>query len=64
MAKKYDLYRFIKLRHRVASADWDEAKGIWNLKIENLASGEIVSDWGHVMITAAGVLKCVQSGHC
>ncbi|OAA59737.1 Flavin monooxygenase-like protein [Niveomyces insectorum RCEF 264] len=57
VARKYDLYRFIKLSHRVISADWDDEQGIWKLKIEDLATGTVIDDWGHFMITASGVLN-------
>jgi cation diffusion facilitator CzcD-associated flavoprotein CzcO len=57
VARKHDLYKYINLSHRVVSADWDESKSIWNLQIEDLATGEVKSDWGDFMITASGVLN-------
>lgn len=57
VARKRDLYKYINLSHRVVSADWDEDKAIWNLQIEDLATGQIKTDWGDFMITASGVLN-------
>lgn len=59
IARDYDLYRFIRLNHRVVGAKWDEAKGIWNVTVENTVTGEVIEDWGHFMITGSGILKCV-----
>jgi len=59
IAKKYELYKYIKLNHMVQSASWDEGEGVWRIKIKNLATGEIVEDWGHIFINGCGILKYV-----
>ncbi|KAH9987205.1 hypothetical protein F4779DRAFT_611516 [Xylariaceae sp. FL0662B] len=57
VARKYGLYRFIKLSHKVVATRWDEDEGIWNVNVENTSSGEIVHDWCHFMITGSGILN-------
>ncbi|KAI5309586.1 hypothetical protein KEM55_002890 [Ascosphaera atra] len=57
VAKKYDLYRWIKLNHMVTSAIWDEESATWKLEIQNTRTGEIVKDWAHVFINGGGFLK-------
>ncbi|KAM6524537.1 hypothetical protein FALCPG4_010146 [Fusarium falciforme] len=57
IAHKYDLYRYIKLNHRVTEARWDDQKGVWNLKAQDTKTGKEVHDWGHFMITASGILN-------
>ena len=44
VAKDYDLRKYIKFRHLVSLAVWDEEGGRWNLKIKNLNSGEEMDD--------------------
>ena len=46
-AKKYDLYPYIKLNSRLTSATWDEAKGIYNVKVN--VEGKEIDDWCHVL---------------
>lgn len=59
VAQKYELYRFIKLSHKVVEAKWDEDQGIWNITVEDLTTGNIIHDWCHFMITGSGILKYV-----
>lgn len=61
IADKYDLYRFIKLRHQVIGATWNEETSRWYLKIRNLETGEIIDDWCDFMINGSGVLKYPSS---
>lgn len=63
IAEKYELYRFIKLSHRVVAATWDEAEGVWGLKIEDLSTGRVFEDWCHFLIGASGILKYVVPSH-
>ncbi|KAL5366664.1 hypothetical protein BJX96DRAFT_44220 [Aspergillus floccosus] len=57
LARKYNLYKFIQLNHRVVGARWEEDDGTWKLQIEDLASGHVFDDYCHFMITASGVLN-------
>ncbi|KAE8368117.1 hypothetical protein BDV27DRAFT_154289 [Aspergillus caelatus] len=57
IAKKYDLYKFIKLNHQVVRAEWQESEGIWRLGIKDLKSGIIIEDWCDFMISGSGILN-------
>ncbi|RMJ03531.1 hypothetical protein CDV36_014938 [Fusarium kuroshium] len=57
LAKKYDLYRFIKLSHQVVGARWISSEGIWRIKVKVLETDTIIEDWCHFMITASGILN-------
>ena len=46
-ADKYELHPYIKLNSRVVSATWDEAKGIYNVKVNS--EGKEIDDWCHVL---------------
>ncbi|KAG8428477.1 hypothetical protein J3459_003899 [Metarhizium acridum] len=59
LAAKYELYRFIKLSHKVINATWDGEGGIWNVKIENVSDGSVINDWCHFLISGSGILKSV-----
>jgi cation diffusion facilitator CzcD-associated flavoprotein CzcO len=54
-AKKYDLNNYIKLNSKVTHAAWDEAKGVYNVKVN--VEGKEVEDWCHVLINGTGFLN-------
>lgn len=66
IAQDYDLYRVIRLNHRVIGAKWHGAKGMWNVTVENTVTEEVLEDWAHFMITGSGILKSVpdQFNYC
>jgi cation diffusion facilitator CzcD-associated flavoprotein CzcO len=35
-AKKHDVYKYLKLRHKVNDAEWDDTESKWNLTIHNI----------------------------
>ncbi|KAF2254387.1 FAD/NAD(P)-binding domain-containing protein [Trematosphaeria pertusa] len=35
-AEKHDVYKYVKLRHRVDSASWDDEQSQWHLSVHNL----------------------------
>jgi cation diffusion facilitator CzcD-associated flavoprotein CzcO len=49
--------KYMKLRHQVHAATWDEKAAVWNVEIENLATGERFVDTAEVLINGTGVLK-------
>ncbi|KAJ9664515.1 hypothetical protein H2198_000166 [Neophaeococcomyces mojaviensis] len=57
VARKYDLYRNIKLSHMVKAARWDEERSIWTIKVEDTTTGTITEDWCHFMISGSGILN-------
>ena len=57
VARKYDLYKYIKLSHMVTSATWDDAEGKWFVEITNIATGETLKDSCHFLINGSGILK-------
>ncbi|KAM3417956.1 hypothetical protein BST61_g6168 [Cercospora zeina] len=55
--KKFNLGHFIKLRHRVDHAEWQEADGRWKIKITDLATGNQFVDEAEVFVNAMGFLN-------
>lgn len=47
----------IKTSHRVLSARWTEAKGIWRLNVQDLKTGEEFEDYANFLLDASGILK-------
>ncbi|TLD31411.1 hypothetical protein PspLS_01743 [Pyricularia sp. CBS 133598] len=54
---KYDLEKFIQLRHQVVGAQWDESKGLWNVSVKNLETGDTFQSQARVLINAGGILN-------
>ncbi|RHZ62629.1 hypothetical protein CDV55_105871 [Aspergillus turcosus] len=57
IARKHDLYKFIKLNHKVINAEWSDSDGIWKIQVQDNLTGKIIHDWCHFMITASGILN-------
>lgn len=56
-AQKYGLYRYIKTRHQVVGAYWDEQKGGYNVHVTDLETGSSVEDHCDILINAGGILN-------
>ncbi|KAF8967753.1 hypothetical protein BDZ97DRAFT_1755839 [Flammula alnicola] len=54
---KYQLRKYIKLRHQVSKAAWNAKKGGWDVEIIDLAEGTTVNDYCDILVNAAGVLN-------
>ncbi|EXJ87185.1 hypothetical protein A1O3_04144 [Capronia epimyces CBS 606.96] len=57
VADKYDLRKYIKLRHQVNHAQWDEDTGKWTVKVKNLADGSEFEDSAEILINASGIFN-------
>lgn len=49
--------KYIKLRHQIESATWDDSAGLWRLKIRNLETDEVIEDSAEFFINSGGVLN-------
>ncbi|KAK7988530.1 Cytochrome c oxidase polypeptide 5 [Apiospora arundinis] len=47
----------IKTQHRVSGAWWDEARGLWDLNVLNLTTGEEFRDEANFIVDGSGVLN-------
>ncbi|KJA23566.1 hypothetical protein HYPSUDRAFT_66248 [Hypholoma sublateritium FD-334 SS-4] len=54
-ATKYDLRKYISLRHQVVGAIWKEETGEWEVDVKNLEDGTIKHDSCSVLINATGI---------
>lgn len=54
VARKYDVYKYLRLRRQVIGAAWNEEKGVWSVSVENLETGETETEEFDVVITAVG----------
>ncbi|KAL2826251.1 hypothetical protein BDW59DRAFT_179602 [Aspergillus cavernicola] len=55
VADKYDCNQYIKYRHTIQSAIWNDEKGKWGLQVES--DGRVFNDEVDVFINAGGVLN-------
>ena len=49
--------RYIRFRHCVERAAWDEKDGLWRIRVTDLASNEVKEDVANFFINAGGVLN-------
>ncbi|KAL2178372.1 uncharacterized protein P884DRAFT_276914 [Thermothelomyces heterothallicus CBS 202.75] len=54
VARKHDVYRFAKFRHRVEAADWDADRAVWRLVVRDLGADRETVDEVDVLFTAIG----------
>lgn len=57
VGEKEKLRDAIKTRHRVVGAWWDEDRGLWDLSVQNLETGEEFRDQANFVVDASGILK-------
>jgi glycerol-3-phosphate dehydrogenase len=48
---------FVRLNHRVSSANWDDGKGKWIIEIQDLINGTTINDEADILINGGGFLK-------
>lgn len=56
-ANKYGLKQYIKTRHQVIGAYWNNQNGGYDVKVKDLATGNIISDHCDIFINASGILN-------
>ncbi|KAI4650942.1 hypothetical protein J4E93_003299 [Alternaria ventricosa] len=53
-AKKHDVYKYVRLRHRVDEAEWDDAHSKWRVTLRNLKNETSSTETFDFVITAIG----------
>ena len=48
---------YVALERKVTAAIWDEKEGLWQLTVNNVATGERAEDFADVLVNASGILK-------
>ena len=56
-ATKYELYKYIKLRHRVSSAVWSKVEGLWDITTYDMDAGSMIREQADILIKATGYLN-------
>jgi cation diffusion facilitator CzcD-associated flavoprotein CzcO len=54
VARKYDVYKYVRLQNKINGASWNAEKSKWELSVENLEKGEKYSEDFDILITAIG----------
>ncbi|KAF2867687.1 hypothetical protein BDV95DRAFT_502350 [Massariosphaeria phaeospora] len=55
-ARKYELYRYCKLSHRVLAADWKDSEGVWKIKVQD-NNAQTMEEEADIFINATGILS-------
>lgn len=53
-ARKHDVYKYIKLQHRVDQAEWDNSSSQWSLQVYDLHNDKLFTEAFDFVITAIG----------
>ena len=54
---RYNLSKYIHLRHEIVGAFWDEVRGVWDVHIKNLGTGGTFVSSAEVFLNCSGILK-------
>jgi cation diffusion facilitator CzcD-associated flavoprotein CzcO len=54
---EHDLRKHFRLRHKVTGAHWDDERGVWEVRVTNLVTGEDFVDTAEVFVNNDGILK-------
>lgn len=57
VCEEEDMMGLIKLQHMVKAAVWDEARGVWNITVKDLATEKEFDDYCHFLLDSSGILK-------
>ncbi|KAK9418208.1 hypothetical protein SUNI508_08402 [Seiridium unicorne] len=57
ICKDEDMMDSIKLGHQVAGAWWDETRGVWDLNIKDLSTGQGFHDQANFIVDGSGILN-------
>jgi cation diffusion facilitator CzcD-associated flavoprotein CzcO len=49
--------KFFRLRHQVVGAYWDDEKGLWDVHVKELTTGQTFIDSAEIFINGGGILK-------
>lgn len=47
----------MKLKHQVLGAEWDDERGVWDVTVKDLTTGNTFVDTAEILINGTGVLK-------
>ncbi|KAI1329152.1 hypothetical protein F5Y16DRAFT_113280 [Xylariaceae sp. FL0255] len=47
----------IRTNHKIVGARWDESRGLWDIKVQNLETGKEFMDYANFLIDASGILN-------
>lgn len=54
---EYSLRKYFLLKHQVTGAYWDEERGVWDVHVKNLETGETKVDSAEIFVNNCGFLK-------
>ncbi|KAF1990549.1 FAD/NAD(P)-binding domain-containing protein [Aulographum hederae CBS 113979] len=55
--KKHGLDKFIKTKHQVSHAKWNDSKAGYDVQVKNLRDGSTTEDYCDILVNASGILN-------
>ncbi|KAK3066148.1 hypothetical protein LTS18_001965, partial [Coniosporium uncinatum] len=56
-SKKHGIDQYVKTKHQVVHAKWNDHKAGYDVQIKDLRSGEVIDDYCDILINASGILN-------
>ncbi|KAF2812378.1 FAD/NAD-P-binding domain-containing protein [Mytilinidion resinicola] len=57
VVEKYNLRKYIKLRHEIQHAEWHEDRAKWVVKVKNLEDGTTIEDESDILLNCSGIFN-------
>jgi len=56
-SKKHGIDQYVKTKHQVVHAKWNDHKAGYDVQVKDLKSGEVIDDYCDILINASGILN-------
>ncbi|KAI9372301.1 hypothetical protein BJX61DRAFT_542852 [Aspergillus egyptiacus] len=57
VSEKYGCEKYIKFKHKVVGATWDDVRSKWTVQVKNIDNDEVIHDECDVLVSASGALN-------
>jgi cation diffusion facilitator CzcD-associated flavoprotein CzcO len=54
---QFDLRKYFLTNHQVVGATWHQKRGVWDIQVKNLLSGDVFTDTAEIFVNNEGLLK-------
>lgn len=54
---EHDLRKYFHVNSQVIGASWDDAEGVWHVRVKNLTTGDEFTDTAEIFVNNEGLLK-------
>ncbi|CAI4215879.1 unnamed protein product [Parascedosporium putredinis] len=54
---RFDLAKYIHLSHQITGAYWNDSRGVWDIHVRNVGTGEVFISSAEIFINCSGILN-------